>query len=273
MSKIILDSIKQKIVELYTNKNSTRRISQLLNISRYVVLKTIKESKVCIRSMSEAAQEHLYDSNYFDTINTERKAYWLGLLYADGNVCIKGKKRLQITLQKEDEYLLIELLKDLGAGKIYNDRVYSKIIINNSFIVDSLIKLGCVPIKSLILKFPTEEQVPKELQNHFIRGYFDGDGSCVYNNKQGQTLTFTSVESFLTPLKNIVEKEKLTFQKFYIRYKNKELSAGSMSFYQNSKNPILSNYLYKNATIFMKRKHKKIHDHIKNYNENIYSRL
>ena len=47
-------------------------------------------------------------------------------------------------------------------------------------------KLGVVERKSLILTFPTEQQVPKHLMPHFIRGYFDGDGS-VYKQKQGNT--------------------------------------------------------------------------------------
>ena len=37
----------------------------------------------------------------------------------------------------------------------------------------SLIKLGCVPRKSLIITLPS---IPKNLMHHFIRGYFDGDG-------------------------------------------------------------------------------------------------
>ena len=45
---------------------------------------------------------------------------------------------------------------------------------------NDLIKQGCVPNKSLILTFPNKHQVPKNLINHFIRGYFDGDGSISY---------------------------------------------------------------------------------------------
>jgi len=44
-----------------------------------------------------------------------------------------------------------------------------------------LIKLGCVPKKSLILTFPTEEQVPQEFIYDFIRGYIDGDGYIQYD--------------------------------------------------------------------------------------------
>lgn len=43
---------------------------------------------------------------------------------------------------------------------------------------NDLINLGCIPRKTLVLKFPNESTVPKQLIKHFIRGYMDGDG-CI----------------------------------------------------------------------------------------------
>ena len=45
--------------------------------------------------------------------------------------------------------------------------------------------------KTFTLRFPTENQVPKELLRHFIRGYFDGDG-CVsfYTNRKTVMVNF-----------------------------------------------------------------------------------
>lgn len=40
---------------------------------------------------------------------------------------------------------------------------------------DDLIQWGCTPRKSLALRFPP---LPIPLCSHFIRGYFDGDGSA-----------------------------------------------------------------------------------------------
>lgn len=53
-----------------------------------------------------------------------------------------------------------------------------------------LIELGCTPQKSCTLKFPTEEQIPKEYIIPFIRGYFDGDGVLSYtiSNKVTKTI-------------------------------------------------------------------------------------
>ena len=63
---------------------------------------------------------------------------------------------------------------------------------------NDLIKQGCVPNKSLILTFPNKYQVPKNLINHFIRGYFDGDGSIYeYSKTHAGSISFIGTESVL----------------------------------------------------------------------------
>ena len=48
-------------------------------------------------------------------------------------------------------------------------------MIHSKHICQRLTELGCVNAKSLILKFP-EWLIDPDLQRHFIRGYYDGDG-------------------------------------------------------------------------------------------------
>ena len=69
--------------------------------------------------------------------------------------------------------------------------------------VDDLKKLGCVENKSLILTFPSKEQVPEEFIYHFIRGYFDGDGSICKKEKSNCTnysINIVGTESFIKSL-------------------------------------------------------------------------
>jgi hypothetical protein len=55
---------------------------------------------------------------------------------------------------------------------------------------DDLINLGCVPNKSLILLPPN---LTEEFISHFIRGYFDGDGSIgKYNGRHKFSLIGTN---------------------------------------------------------------------------------
>jgi len=54
--------------------------------------------------------------------------------------------------------------------------------------VNDLERLGCISNKSLILKFPTIDQVSEEFIPHFLRGYFDGDGTVFMSaNTNGVT--------------------------------------------------------------------------------------
>lgn len=114
----------------------------------------------------------------FDKIDTEEKAYWLGFLYADGSVGSKEDK-IELSLAACD-YNHIQKFKDfigldnkISYRKKQNAYRYS---FRDKTFKEVLIKQGCVPKKSLILTFPTIDQVPVELIRHFIRGYFDGDG-------------------------------------------------------------------------------------------------
>lgn len=136
--------------------------------------------------------------DYFRAIDTEPKAYWLGFLYADGCVTDSGNVNLSITA-KDAEHLEkyrralqaehpTESRTTVGGFKGYEDMAYAtvKIRIFSPEMRDDLIRLGCPPRKSATLAFPSVEQVPIHLRRHFIRGYFDGDGSInVYHGRNG----------------------------------------------------------------------------------------
>ena len=58
-------------------------------------------------------------------------------------------------------------------------------MLNSPHLVETLISYGCTPRKSLTLKFPDFNIFKSQsLINHFIRGYFDGDGSVFISNEK-----------------------------------------------------------------------------------------
>jgi len=130
------------------------------------------------------------DHEYFDNINTEAKAYWLGFLYADGHIQVlhrqnNVKKVMELTLKRSDEphlYLLRACLNSNHRvyqggqiGRSGNRDFNSSLKIVSPTLVDSLIKHGATPKKTYTIKWPV---LPEHLLRHFLRGYFDGDG-CV----------------------------------------------------------------------------------------------
>lgn len=126
--------------------------------------------------------------NIMEKIDTEEKAYWLGFLYADG--CVGSKEdKIELGLAEKDYDQLVKFKNFIGLdNKIsYREKTKSyRYAFRSKKFKQDLIKQGCFPKKSLILKFPTLKQVPKELQRHFIRGYFDGDGWFSNTNKTFQ---------------------------------------------------------------------------------------
>lgn len=144
---------------------------------------------------------HTYNENYFDIIDTPQKAYFLGLMYADGAIWhidkigkygnILHEYYMSINLQEEDRPILELFRKELQwthelwfisrSSKNENWLDQYKINLSGTKIHHDLEKHGCVEKKSLILQFPTT--VPEEFMSHFIRGYFDGDG-CIWCGKR-----------------------------------------------------------------------------------------
>lgn len=211
-------------------------------------------------------RKYTLDETYFDVIDTEEKAYILGLLYADG---YNNQKRGNVVLglQERDLPILNVIRKAIKTNKpIYltkakNERHQNTctISISSRLISNRLAELGCYQAKSTTLKFPTKEQVPDHLIRHFIRGYFDGDGSFSEAKlKTGRTQIQCSIvgtKSFCESVREIV----------------REIGCGvCFSTKPNSKisyMAILSprkfmNWIYEDCTIFLSRKNKKFKDSI-----------
>ena len=197
---------------------------------------------------------------YFDNIDTEEKAYFLGFLYADGYNFTK-RTRVLLGLQARDKEILEKLssflqptkplqfsTKEYDRKKGRNSQDQYVLVINSRHISERLVELGCVYKKSLILKFPTEDQVPNYLLRHFVRGYFDGDG-CV--EKKGASLMGTL--DFCKSLANII-KDKFNVN-FYIRTKGKN-NAAEACLKSKAARTFLK-WIYDDSTIYLQRKYAK----------------
>ena len=163
------------------------------------------------------SKKYNVDENYFEVINTPNKAYWLGFLYADGCILIREKNNkksyiLEVSLNEDDTTHLEKFKMCLKSNSPIKHKTIKekykacRLTICNKKICEDLIKLGCTPRKSLTLTFPSEEQVPKELIPHFIRGYLDGDG-CIFNNGKEKRIGFVGTKNILENIQNIMYDE------------------------------------------------------------------
>ena len=163
------------------------KIANKHNISVQTVYDIIKRYN--IPSKRQDNRKNIFNYNYFDKIDTKDKSYWLGWLYSDGcNYPPTGT--FSIKLQEDDIDILYTLYQYISKdtpkiSKIKKEKGKNQVAITftSCYTSKKLEELGVVQAKTFKLKFPTEEQVPKHLQSHFIRGYFDGDG-CLKNYMQ-----------------------------------------------------------------------------------------
>lgn len=150
---------------------------------------------------------------YFYSIDTPDKAYWLGFLYADGTVA-SGKGRYDIEVTLIDLEHLEKFKKAIGAvnhkitpiidNRFKNAKPLYHFSIKDKQLHNDLSKWGCVPNKTLIIN--TIPNIPYNLISHFLRGYFDGDGSLHYlQGTNNYRISFTSgSKQFLEEIKKIL---------------------------------------------------------------------
>lgn len=232
----------------------------------YRVIKTYLESIGCsTKSKSVLQRKYPVNENYFDKIDTEQKAYILGFLYADG--CnSEDRNSIIVNLNYKDKDIL-EKIKDIiqptkplqyvnteKINKVYlNSENQYRLVINNKHISQQLSKLGCVKAKTHKITFPSLDIISKNLQKHFIRGYFDGDGS-ISGDKQKQ-FSLIGTAPFINTLQDILIKE-LNFSKtkLDIRWKERDNNTVSLRYSGINQCIIFRDWLYDNSTIYMERK-------------------
>lgn len=182
----------QEIIKYYNNGKNQEECRKNFKISGFTLRNILKENNVKIRNKSEAAKEFTCNENYFENINTSDKAYFLGLLIADGWL---NKKGFGISLQEEDSYILQKLklclsyTGNITKYRIKNGNIMNSLVITSIKIKEDLEKHGILKNKTHKTYFPN---IPEELYSHFIRGVFDGDGSISFwKSKQTKNLCHT----------------------------------------------------------------------------------
>lgn len=107
--------------------------------------------------------------------------------------------------------------------------------------------------------FPKKDIVPEHLLNHFIRGYFDGDGCITQQNNGTQcSIVFTGLDSFLFELQKVlVEKCDLNIVKMHSRRRSSS-EFKQFAYRGNKQCKRIYDYLYKDATRWMPRKREKM---------------
>ena len=272
MNKILKDFTEEdrkEICEQYIQGKSGVALAKENNCITNIIYRILKEGGVKARNDREKSLKFKCNEHYFDVIDTERKAYWLGLLAADGYIKDAGFEGVGIALKEDDKYLLEELKKDIEftgevkmyttkPGSSYTQTTYCRLQISSPYLRSKLISLGVVSHKTTTLVFPNENQVPSKLWRHFIRGYIDGNGSITHSGAtivDKPNIKVCSTYEFLDGMQKALGiNHKLNRKK---DQEERDINSWNITIGGHKEVIDVLKTLYLNCSIYLKRKHER----------------
>jgi hypothetical protein len=274
----LIDTHIEEINALYEGGMSLTKISKKLSIDRKALARLLKNNGVESRKGFSYARKYDLNEHYFDVIDIEEKAYILGFIYADGNNLFRTN-RISIHLSKTDEEILQKMSQIFYGEEIlkYNTRknkngkifYYVWLNLHSKHMSQHLATLGVVEAKSHKIVFP--EWLDKSLYRHFIRGLIDGDGWIylpkIEDNRNSPNVGLICTRKLNDFLKEYFE-EELGLKSYLIKAHKQDFEVMCeirVKNYHQCK--IFLDWLYKDATIFLQRKHNLYLDFLNRYNQ------
>lgn len=259
---MIPTDVKKEIVEYYLSRPTTiDDVAKKYNYSTPTILKILNSFGVKRYTKAQLYSPH-FREDYFSSIDTEKKAYFLGLLLTDG--CIHSSKgrspMVCLSLKDEDKYIIEELKSELRSNKtITSDgRGCSGVQFLSTQLVRDLKKHGLTSNKSMHETLPTG--VSPDLMRHVLRGVFDGDGNYDFTSRPGRKVHRKAIRlcggrPLLTDvMEHIHSNVHIESTRLLKEHCNDELY--SIAYYKNDSIASLIEYMYSDATIYLKRKKK-----------------
>ena len=270
--KVITEELKQEIIKYYLSQPMTmKQVEDKYELSHPTMTKILKDVPKYTKAKlnNPDMKEH-----FFQEIDEEAKAYFLGLLISDGNVFKDNTGRqasISITLDLKDEYMLEKFKEVLQANTSigHDGRGCGQMAVRSNIMAEDLAKYGVVPRKSYNTYLP---QISKEMMPHLIRGIFDGDGSIMAkpnpsndgHNRFLHSISFCGTHQLMEDISNYIL-ENLGIKTTVYDYKDRNLSELKI---QNIDNIAKFGYwIYRNSTIFLNRKKDIFNDFLKHYND------
>lgn len=237
-----------KAEELYKQGLSINQIYEITGVNKKNFSLYLKSQSIDIRNGFKKV-DYIVNDNYFESIDSEDKAYWLGFIYADGCVVSKNRTyRLTIELNNIDRLHLEKFKQSIASDveiKNRKNRPTSSVTINRKKITEDLNQYGCVPNKTENGTINLE--MINGYERDFLRGYLDGDGFIEKNYKKYRiiyTVKSRQITEALTELLFEFNPRIENCETFYrIHIEQKE------NFFA------LLSYLYENSNTYLNRKY------------------
>lgn len=262
--KVISDELKNEIINYYSsNIVSLSYLGEKYGLSHPTISKIL--SGVPKYKKALTFNPNLKEG-YFENIDCEEKAYFLGLIIADGNVFAPtdGRQRsISIVLDSADEYILKRFKEELNATTsiTHDGRGCSQIAVRSDKMADDLAKYGVVPRKSFITYLP---EINDDMMCHILRGILDGDGSIKakqtnIGNRYAHSISYCGSHRLMVDISAWCKKHGISNAIVY-DYKDKNLS--ELKIQSIGEMYVFGKMIYQDATIYLTRK-KALYDDFK----------
>ena len=273
------EEIINEILQKYDNGQSITSLNKEYHTTkvRDLLIENNRQVPESRKGVGGRKRQCTLNENYFQELDSKDKAYFLGFIYADGFITKRsqGQSILGLTLaeiepiDKFKKYIQTD--KKVGYYKKtngYSDKSYEyKLALISDKLVSDIEKLGVTERKSLTLTFP---DIREDLIPHFIRGYFDGDGSVFLHKDSREEyseniylgINICGTKEFLT----ILSKHLPFIEEGQCIYKEerRETNCWNLKLISNIRSLELYHYMYKDCDdLYLSRKKEKFENFIK----------
>lgn len=279
-NKKIFKISDEEIKKMYLEGNSLNDIARVAQDTKGLMalrnrlielgVSTAKDMKRYSHKISVACKRYSLDEHVFDVIDTEDKAYWLGWLFSDGYNHV-SKRQVSLRIHEKDNDILYKLQKFFHTDapictytRITKDnsiqRRYSELRICSPYLSERLAELGCTQAKTFTLRFPN---IPEYLYQHFIRGYFDGDGcfSVIKRNDRKSPSSYTYQFNIVGMTDFLLKVQEIIVHNTGVKSLPLKTRSGKRAVTMRYSGRLVCkkilDYLYKDASVYLNRKYEK----------------
>lgn len=232
----------EKLIEQYNCGCTTKYLSQFYNCSVITIQRRLKDSNCKFRPIGHGSKKYSINKNYFDIIDTEEKAYWLGIMLTDGST---SANLIRLSFKKKDEGHLKKFLKSINSNHPikYQEKdefIQACISIGNKHMRESLMYKGIISNNKRVYK------TSEKLEKHYWRGAIDGDGKI---DEKRQTIGLVGTKETCMSFKEFCQKHTNT--------KANVKKHGNIWSYRLHGNPAfdIAKTLYNESSIYLDRKY------------------
>jgi len=262
---------KETIIDIYYNEyingTSALKLEEKYELSKGYLYRWFNKLDLPLRDNSVNSKQYSFNENYFENIDTEDKAYWLGFVYADGFITSKRKhdnRSLGISLGIKDESHLQKLNYCLNSNTPVNKYIetagfgignkYCRVIYVSKKLTNDLIKHGVYENKTDIITSPNT--IPYKYIKDFIRGYFDGDGSIWKQDSNTQVnIGFVGTNDLLQFIMKYLLDNNAILREYPLNKRKSEQIVSNFKFGGNYNSFRFLDFIYKDSNIYLNRKY------------------